>query len=326
MLTRMRRQYTFRVPTKATRPPEGALAGPIETGTATPFAASGRLVQPDLRAFLDALERHDKLVRLPRPVHPHTELAALVIEAERRGQAILFEAVHGSAMRVVANVVGDRRMLALGLGVEPGETVPAFLDRSRRRIPPALVPDAPVQEVVATGDAVDVRRLPLVVLSEKDAAPYSTAGLVIAKDPDTGIRNVSFNRMMLRSRDEFGIRMMAPQHLGQIYDRGAARGTAVAGRGRARQPPGRADRRRDDHRLRRRRARARRRAARASRLELVRGVTVDVEVPARAEIVLEGEVLAGVARAGGAVRRLHAVLRPGHAEPRAARDRHHASA
>ena len=78
-------------------------------------------MQPDLRAFLDVLERHDKLVRLPRPVHPHTELAALVIEAERRGQAVLFEAVHGSAMRVVANIVGDRRMLALGLGVEPGE-------------------------------------------------------------------------------------------------------------------------------------------------------------------------------------------------------------
>lgn len=250
-------------------------------------------MQPDLRAFLDVLERHDKLVRLPRPVHPHTELAALVIEAERRGQAVLFEAVPGSAMRVVANVVGDRRMLALGLGVEPGETVPAFLDRSRRRIPPTLVPDAPVQEVVVTGDAVDVRRLPLVVLSEKDAAPYSTAGLVIAKDPDTGIRNVSFNRMMLRSRDEFGIRMMAPQHLGQIYDRSVARGrplpVAVAlGNHPAELIAGATTIGYGDDEL------ALAGALRGEPLEIVRGVTVDVEVPARAEIVLEGEVLAGV--------------------------------
>ena len=144
-----------------------------------------------------------------------------------------------------------------------------------------------------TGDAVDVRRLPLVVLSEKDAAPYSTAGLVIAKDPDTGIRNVSFNRMMLRSRDEFGIRMMAPQHLGQIYDRSAARGrplpVAVAlGNHPAELIAGATTIAYGDDEL------ALAGALRGEPLEIVRGVTVDVEVPARAEIVLEGEVLAGV--------------------------------
>jgi UbiD family decarboxylase len=250
-------------------------------------------VQPDLRAFLAVLERHGKLVRLPRPVHPHTELAALVIEAERRGQAVLFESVHGSAMRVVGNVVGDRTMLALGLGVEPRDAVPAFLERSRRRVPPALVTEAPVREVVLTGDQVDVRSLPLVVLSEKDAAPYSTAGLVIAKDPDTGVRNVSFNRMMLRSRDEFGIRMMAPQHLGQIYDRSAARGRALPvavalGNHPAELIAGATTIAYGDDEL------ALAGALRGEPLEIVRGVTVDVEVPARAEIVLEGEVLAGV--------------------------------
>jgi len=88
-------------------------------------------------------------------------------------------------MRVVGNVVGDRTMLALALGVEPGAAVPAFLERSRRRLPPTFSAEAPVRDVVLTGDAVDVRQLPLVVLSEHDAAPYSTAGLVIAKDPDT---------------------------------------------------------------------------------------------------------------------------------------------
>jgi 2,5-furandicarboxylate decarboxylase 1 len=250
-------------------------------------------MQPDLRAFLDVLDRHDRLVRLSRTVHPHTELGALVIEAERRGQAVLFESVEGSAMRVVANVVGDRTMLALALGVEPGEAVPAFLERSRRRIPPALAGKAPAQDIVLTGDEVDVRRLPLVVLSEHDAAPYSTAGLVIAKDPDTGIRNVSFNRMMLRSRDEFGIRMMAPQHLGQIYDRAAARGRALPvavaiGNHPAELVAGATTIAYGDDEL------ALAGALRGEPLEIARGVTVDVEVPARAEIVLEGEILRGV--------------------------------
>lgn len=250
-------------------------------------------MQPDLRAFLALLEQHGKLVRLARPVDARTELGALVIEAERRGQAVLCEAVTGSAMPCVANVVGDRTMLALGLGVEPGQAIPAFLERSRRRIPPRVVADAPVQEVVLTGDAIDVRRLPLVVHSTKDAGPYATAGLVIAKDPDTGLRNVSFNRMMLRSRSEFGIRMMAPQHLGQIYDRAAARGrslpVAVAiGNHPAELIAGATTIAYGDDEL------ALAGALRGEPLEVARGVSVDLEVPARAEVVLEGEVLAGV--------------------------------
>jgi UbiD family decarboxylase len=250
-------------------------------------------MQADLRTFLDILERHGRLARLSRPVHPHTEIGALVLEAERRGQAVLFESVRGSAMRAVGNVVGDRTMLALALGVAPGEAVPAFLERSRRRLPPTLVAEAPVRDVVLTGDAVDVRGLPLVVLSEHDAGPYSTAGLVIAKDPDTGIRNVSFNRMMLRSRDEFGIRMMAPQHLGQLYDRAAARGLALPvavaiGNHPAELIAGATTIAYGDDEL------ALAGALRGEPLEIVRGLTVDVEVPARAEIVLEGEILRDV--------------------------------
>ena len=250
-------------------------------------------MQADLRTFLDILERHGRLARLSRPVHPHTEIGALVLEAERRGQAVLFESVRGSAMRAVGNVVGDRTMLALALGVAPGEAVPAFLERSRRRLPPTLVAEAPVRDVVLTGDAVDVRGLPLVVLSEHDAAPYSTAGLVIAKDPDTGIRNVSFNRMMLRGRDEFGIRMMAPQHLGQLYDRAAARGLALPvavaiGNHPAELIAGATTIAYGDDEL------ALAGALRGEPLEIARGLTVDVEVPACAEIVLEGEILRGV--------------------------------
>src|SRR5262249_24864491 len=181
-------------------------------------------MQADLRSHLALLERHGKLVRVPRSVDPATELAALIIEAEQRRQAILFESVRGSAMPCVANVVGDRAMMGLGLGVPPDAAVATFLERSQRRIPPVVVREAPVQEVVQTGDAVDLRRLPLIVHAERDAAPYFTAGLAIARDPVSGNRNVSYNRMILRAPDEVGIRMMPPQHLGQIYERAAAHG------------------------------------------------------------------------------------------------------
>jgi UbiD family decarboxylase len=256
-------------------------------------------MQPDLRSHLALLERHGKLVHVPRPVDPGTELAALIIEAERRRQAILFESVRGSAMPCVANVVGDRTMLGLALGVPSEGAVATFLERSRRRIPAAVVGgEAPVQEVVQTGDAIDLRRLPLIMHADKDAAPYFTAGLVIARDPETGHRNVSFNRMMLRGPGEVGIRMMPPQHLGQIYERAAARGqnlpVAVAiGNHPAELVAGATTVALGDDEL------GLAGALRGEATELARCVSIDLEVPARAEIVLEGEVLAGVAEPEG---------------------------
>src|SRR5574341_1557889 len=120
-------------------------------------------MQADLRAFLQVLEQHGKLLRLRRLVDPRTELAALILEAERRHQAVLFEHVTGSNLPCVANVVGDREMLGLALNVPPEEVVSTFLSRSQQRIRPIRRDSGPVQEVVESGDEVDVRKLPLVV-------------------------------------------------------------------------------------------------------------------------------------------------------------------
>jgi len=255
-------------------------------------------MQPDLRTSLALLESRGLLLRIRHPVDPRTQLAALITEAERRGQAILFESVVSFTMPVVANVVGGRRLLALCLGIEPAALVRTFLERSRERISPVIVGEAPVQEVVETGARVDLRRLPLVVHSEKDAGPYLTAGLVIAQDPETGRRNVSFNRMMLRGSDELGIRMMAPQQLGQLYDKAAAQGHALPvavaiGNHPAELAAGATTLPLGDDEL------GLAGALRGEPLELAKCVTVDLEVPARAEIVLEGEVLAGVAEPEG---------------------------
>lgn len=145
---------------------------------------------------------------------------------------------------------------------------------------------------------MDIRQLPLVVHSEKDAGPYITAGLVTARDPHTGDRNVSFNRMMLRAPNELGVRMMPPQHLGQIYERMAAREeplevAVVLGNhpleliaGATSIPYGE-----DEFAL--------AGALRGEPLELVKCRTVDLEVPAHAEIIIEGKVLPNVAEPEG---------------------------
>ncbi len=250
-------------------------------------------MQSDLRAFVDLLDRDGRLLRLTRAVHAHTELAALILQAQQRHQAVLFENVVDSSMPVVANVVGDRAMLGLALGVRPEQAVTTFLARSRQRIPPVMVADSPAQEVVHLNEDVDLGRLPLVVHSEKDAGPYVTAGLVIAKDPQTGVRNVSYNRMMLRGPAESGIRMMPPQQLGQIYDLAASQGRALEvavaiGNHPAELIAGATTLARGDDEL------AFAGALRNEPLQLTKCKTVDLEVPANAEVILEGHVLANV--------------------------------
>jgi 2,5-furandicarboxylate decarboxylase 1 len=256
------------------------------------------MMAADLRSFLETLEQHGKLLRLRKPVDPARQLAELIFMAQERGQAVLFESVVGSAWPCVANVVGDRTMLGLALGVAPEAAVAAFGARSRERRPPVLVSQAPVQEVVQRGQEVDLRQLPLPVHSSGDAGPYITAGLVVARNPRTGTRNVSFNRMMLRGPSEVGIRMMPPQHLGQIYDLATAEGqpleiAVVLGNhpiellaGATSLPYGE-----DEFEL--------AGALRGEPLEMVKCQTVDLEVPANAEIVLEGEVLPSVVEPEG---------------------------
>jgi 2,5-furandicarboxylate decarboxylase 1 len=247
----------------------------------------------DLRSFVELLDAHGLLARIERPVDPATEASRLMRQLELRGRAGLFTNVSGAEGSLVYNLVGTREALALAFGVEPGDVRDRFREGLTNRLAPQLTDDAPVQEVVERGEDADLRRLPIVTHSEKDVAPYVTAGAVIARDPISGRRNVSVNRMMLVGARETGIRMMPPQQLGVIQARAEEAGedlpvavalglhpldTIAAATS---LPAGE-----DELEL--------AGGLRGSPLRLSRAVTVDLEVPADAEIVIEGFVRAGV--------------------------------
>lgn len=252
----------------------------------------------DLRSFLEELDDRGLLVRISEPVDPATEAARLMRELELRGLAGLLTNVNGGDASLAYNLIGTRVALALALGVEPTDIRRRFRDALERRIEPTLVDEAPSQEVVQSGGDVDLRRLPLVTHSADDAGPYITAGAVIAIDPVTGARNVSINRMMLAGAAETGIRMMPPQQLGVIQARAEAEGadlpvavaiglhpvdTLAAGTS---LPPGE-----DEFAL--------AGGLRGEALRLTHAVSVDLDVPADAEIVVEGLIPSGVRAAEG---------------------------
>jgi UbiD family decarboxylase len=250
-------------------------------------------MQRDLRFFLNQLRTADKLLHIKREIDPKFELPAVMKVAEKLGKAILFEKVKGSRFSVINNLLGSRDMLAILFETTPELVVNEWINHVKKPIEPKLVSSGPVKEIVKKDSDVNLEELPLVTHCNKDVGPYITAGIVVAKDPETGIRNVSINRMQFKGKTKLGIRMMPPQHLGVIQEKCEKKGkdleiavvignhpfemltaaTTVAYGV-------------DEFNL--------SSALRKEPLELVKCETVDLEVPAMAEIVLEGKVLAGV--------------------------------
>ncbi|MFQ6110740.1 MAG: UbiD family decarboxylase domain-containing protein, partial [Nitrospinota bacterium] len=175
-----------------------------------------------LRAWLEYLESQGRLLRVRREVSPVYELAAVTQAAEGKG-AILFEKVAGYGMPVASNVCAERELFARALGLKKG----ALIETYRRAIesPRAceLIDDAPFRAVGFDGPIDLLSFLPLPIYHEGDAGPYLTAALLIARDPETGYRNVSINRLQALGGERLGV-LILPGHLRQCFESAARRG------------------------------------------------------------------------------------------------------
>jgi UbiD family decarboxylase len=255
------------------------------------------------RGFLAALEQRGEVHRIKRQVDPRFELASVLMLRDN-GPAQVFEKVTGHNMPVVAHLLNSRERFATGLGVSPAELDERLQSALQNPILPVLVSAAPVQQCVC-GAPIDVGALlPVPHWFERERAPYITAGVIVAKDPDTGRRNVSIARLRL----EGGARLMAgiaPNHhlailAGKARERGQKLEIAVAiGNHPAillgsQMYVGLGD---DEFDI--------AGGLLSEPVELVKCRTVDVEVPAHAEIVLEATLDAGASIDEGPVSEFH---------------------
>ncbi|MBX3193129.1 MAG: menaquinone biosynthesis decarboxylase [Labilithrix sp.] len=172
-----------------------------------------------LRAFVDALarEREGELVRIQRRVDPHLEIAEIADRTMKAGgPALLFEDVAGSRFPLLINAYGSRRRMSRALGVSDlEEHARAIAELVHTRAPknarelaemagklpslaatvPRRVEKAACQEIVQLGDDVDLFALPVMTTWPDDGGPFFTLPNVITKDPDTGARNIGMYRM-----------------------------------------------------------------------------------------------------------------------------------
>jgi 4-hydroxy-3-polyprenylbenzoate decarboxylase len=262
----------------------------------------------DLRDWIGLLEREGELVRVGAEVDPHLEVTEIVDRVVKSGgPALLFENPKGSSHPLLINQFGTERRMCLAFAADSLDEVgrrlgdvlemqpPQGLAEKVRGLKklksiadsqPKTVRNGPAQEVVLTGDEVDLSTLPVQTCWPGDAAPFITLPAVITKDPRTGSRNVGMYRMQVldeRStamhwqihKDGRADYLLADGKLEVAVALGLDPVTAYA----ASAP---LPKHVDEFML--------AGFLKGEAVELVSGKTVDLEVPANAEIVLEGYI------------------------------------
>jgi len=177
----------------------------------------------DLRSFIAQLEAKspEEIARVNKPLSPRYEISALLTHLEKikRFPLLFFEKVKGSDAPVVINAQASRRLMAIALDGKPEDLARKFGERQSKPIPPVEVTEAPVQEVTKLGDEVDLTEVPMLTHYDVNAAPYITAGVVAAADPDTGGRNTSYTRLMMAGKRERRIFMAIGRHLWTLHNK-----------------------------------------------------------------------------------------------------------
>ncbi len=251
-----------------------------------------------LRGFLAMVERDypGEILRIREPVRTHLDMTSIVFELDNAGKSpvIVYENVEGHSMPVVTNIAGSRKLLAACLGVAPADLPSAFRDRVQNYIPCETVKEAAWQQVTLEGDQVDLTRLPIPTHFSVDAAPYLTAGQLTARDPLTGVDTTGFHRFMLSGKNRLGVSLHSRRRMYEFHKRAEDNGQPLP-----------AAITLGIHPLHYMGSMAFAYPPHVRKFEIIGGLfgepyrlartgVQDLEVPAGAEIIIEGEILAGV--------------------------------
>lgn len=180
----------------------------------------------DLRSFISQLKEllPEDIVQVKKKISPKFQVTAVQrhLEAEGRFPLLIYEKVQDlrgelSQFQVVTNLFGDRQKCAVAMDLNPSQwrmdTSMEFARRCMQPVKPVVVrpEEAPVKDVIWSGDDLDLRKLPVITHHEMDGYPY-LVDAIVAADPLTGIYNSSHHRMLVRGKDELGL-WMSPRHL-----------------------------------------------------------------------------------------------------------------
>lgn len=232
-----------------------------------------------LRNFIEQLQNKGELTKITKPVSTEYEMAGII--AALGEKPVYFENVKESNIPVVAGFVSSKELICRSMGITKEQLLPKLLKAIENPVSPQLVAKGACQEVIET-DA-DLTKLPIMRYTEKDGGKYIASAVSIIKDSELG-RNMCFHRLMLKDKNHFVARIVenrgtdsALKKAGGELDIAICIGnsTPVLLAAATTLPMGT-----DELGM----------ANALEKTDLVKCKTVDLEVPADAEIVLEGRI------------------------------------
>lgn len=244
----------------------------------------------DMRSWISQLEKAGELVRITDEVNLEYEMSERL--AGSKEKALLFENVKAHPKwKVLGQAPANMRQIGIAFGTEKEKVCSEFARRVDKGLTKcSVVGSGPVKEIVLKGSDVQLTKLPIHVHGQQDKAPFIAAGICIIKDPETGVRNMAMHRLQVKDDNKTGIYMVAGKHTHLIYEKYEAMNKpmpiaiaighhpmyyfAAAYTG----PFGLDELEIAGTLL-------------GEPVELVKCETIDLEAPAHAEIILEGEVL-----------------------------------
>ena len=275
----------------------------------------------DLREFIAALEKAGELKRIPFEVDPKLEMTEFADRSVKTGgPALLFEKPKGSSVPVLINSLASERRMQIALQVDKFQDIADRIsDYLQMQMPqgllgklsmlpklaemgsffPKKVSSGPCQEVVLRGDQIDLRKLPVLTCWPQDGGPYITLPMVFTKNPETGKRNCGMYRMQVYDERTTGMHWQThkqgAEHYRRRFKAGETRMEVAVAIGADPTvmyaailplPPDL-----DEMMI--------AGFLRKKPVEMVQCLTVDLDVPANAEFILEGYVELGEKRTEG---------------------------
>lgn len=249
----------------------------------------------DLRDWIEKCEQAGELKRIKAEVDWDLELSHIAkLNEEKGGPALLFENVKGYGTPVLTSACTTTRRLAITMGAPLDFTLVdlmrEWVKKGEKKIPPRWVDTAPCKENILKGDDIDLAKFPVPKFYPRDGGRFfGTAVFVICKDPDSEWVNLGTYRLQLLGKDTLGTQFIKGKHADIMLKRYQAMGksmpvAAVVGAdpllflvGAARLSAFESE---YDFAG----------AVRGEPIDVVKGETVDLPIPASAEIVVEGEV------------------------------------
>jgi UbiD family decarboxylase len=232
-----------------------------------------------LRTFIDQLRKTGELTTIAKPISTEYEVASVVDSLGEK--PVYFENIKESNYPIVAGLVSSKELISRSLGISRNELLPKLSNAIEHPVPPSMVEKGSCQEIVEMD--VDLTELPIMRYTEKDGGKYIASAVTIIKDPTLG-RNMCFHRLMLKDKNRFVARIVedrgtdtALKKTGGELDIAICIGnsTAVLLAAATSLPKGV-----DELGM----------ANALEKTDLVKCKTVDLEVPADCEFVLEGRI------------------------------------